>query len=372
MNQYNLFQFPKSIPNDIEGFIEYYPWKFPGIIQEYEYAAKKYHFKPKEFRKFYFSHRKDLNIGLRRIKKFYNDNQNHSLEILTDVDQKINKLYCYRFWIINYLFCDGPLHSFYVDKIREYVRKIGIIPGTRADAEESCLKEMERNLLQGDYADLYLRNAMSGVKIIDILENIQVIKPDFEKLKQAVAEKNNKKTKELTDEILTKVQDKRIVEDSQKTELLIKALSPVLDQVRMRKNKLPLYTTIVHDIEFYEQNKELKKHHRAVKKEIREIFKKAKKNLSAREYSEFKNCYLMVSELSESKDALGEIDLELLPFWFQVLNEIQKQIPYYKKSGKNLVKGMGSIFYSLIWHLPPKIKAKVFTPDETLFNLYKF
>jgi len=371
MTQNNsLFKFPKSIPNDIEGFMAYYPWKFPGIVLEYEKSAEKYHLHPEEFRKFSFAFKKELNIGVRRMKKKYESDRNHSLEFLVELDEKISKLYCYRFWIINYLFCDGPLHTFYVDKIREYVRKVGVAPGVELETEEAYLKEMERNLLQGDYADVYLMNALAGIKVMDILENYREVKEDFKFLKKAVSEKNNQKTYKLIDKIVARAEKNK--ETNHLAKSLINNLLLVLNQVKMRKNRFPLYTKIIHDIEFYEQNKELKRKHRKIKREIKKIFELAKEKLSAKEYSEFKTCSLMSSELSESKDTLGETDLVLLPFWFDVLYEIQEKLPCSKKHKKDLVKGVGSIFYSLVWYLPPELKAKVFTPDESPFELKKF
>ena len=363
-----LFKFPKSIPNDIEGFISYYPWKYPGIILEYEKAARKYYFNPNGFEKFYRSLRKEIGIGTRKIRSKYGRKKKHSLEFLIDIDGKINKLYCYRFWIINYIFCDGPLHSFYVDKIKEYVRKIGIAPGVEIDVEESYLKEMERNLLQSDYADIYLRNALEGIKIMNILQKYQTVKKDFANLKIAVVQKNNKEIYRLVDKIVFKAeQDKK--KKNHLAQSFIAALYLPLLQVKMRKNKFPLYTKIIHDIEFYDKNKELAKRYGKMKSEIQKIFKLAKKKLPSKEYSEMKTCYLMSRHLSKCKDVFGKIDLTLLPFWFQILYEIQEQLPYYKKHKKNIVKGTGSIFYSLVWYLPPDLKAKVFTIDEMPFDL---
>ena len=175
----SLFKFPKSIPNDIEGFVSYYPWKFPKVVPWYEKLAKKYYSDPDEFEKFYRPLRSELRVGVGKIKRKYENNKTHSLEFLVDIDEKINKLYCYRFWIINYIFCDGPLHSFYVDKIRECIRKIGVTSGVKAETEELYLKEMERILLQSDYADIYLRNALTGVGIVNILRHVREIAQAF-------------------------------------------------------------------------------------------------------------------------------------------------------------------------------------------------
>ncbi|MEA2097496.1 MAG: hypothetical protein U9P70_00215 [Patescibacteria group bacterium] len=365
----SLFKFPKSIPNDIEGFVSYYPWKFPKVVPWYEKLAKKYYSDPDGFEKFYRPLRSELRTGVGKIKRKYENDKTHSLEFLVDIDEKINKLYCYRFWIINYIFCDGPLHSFYVDKIREYIREIGVTSGVEAETEELYLKEMERILLQSDYADIYLRNALAGVEIVNILRNYQEIEKEFRSLEKFISLKNNEEIYKLIDIIIA--QAERDKEKNKLAKNLISALYLPLLQVKMRKDRHPLYAAIIHDLEFYEQNRDLSSRHRRMKREIDKIFKLAKTKLSSKKYSELKTCYLMVRHLSKCKDVFGKIDLVLLPFWFQVLYEIQEKLPCSKKHKKNLVRGPGSIFYSLVWYLPPELKAKVFTPDESFFELKK-
>jgi hypothetical protein len=58
------------------------------------------------------------------IKKEFEQCKNKDLRFLIRTDQRLHKLFCYRFWIINYLFCDGPLHRFYSEKLKEFAEKI--------------------------------------------------------------------------------------------------------------------------------------------------------------------------------------------------------------------------------------------------------
>ena len=49
------------------------------------------------------------------LKKEFEKGDQENLEFLVVTDQKLNKLFCFRFWPVNYLFADGPIHEFYVE-----------------------------------------------------------------------------------------------------------------------------------------------------------------------------------------------------------------------------------------------------------------
>jgi len=120
----HLFRFPKTLPNDVEDFTLSYPHKFPLVSKIYAQMVEQLYLNPSEFRKKCFELQKELWSGFLKIKNEFNACPNRDLNYLVKTDQRLHKLFCYRFWIVNYLWCDGPLHDFYVHRLKEYAEKI--------------------------------------------------------------------------------------------------------------------------------------------------------------------------------------------------------------------------------------------------------
>lgn len=355
-----ILKFPRFLPNDLEGFMDFYPGKFPEIISFYEKCAKKYFENPKDFKIFAKDSYKDLVIGVEKIKKDYNKENNNNLDFLLLIDSRLHKLYTFRFWVVNYLFADGPIHEHYVDRIKFYSRlAIDAQELDIQDYEKKVLK-VERNLLQSDYADLYLRFALNGVTLMRFLRKDKKFLGIIKEVKLLVEKENPKKNNPLIykklDTIINKI-DKSLFDK----ELLI--------QSEFRKTKLPIYNMIIHSIEFEEENKKLQERQDELKKEITNILNFIKEKCSKEEFRELEISYKMASILAESKDIMGNIDQELLPFWFEVLEKIAKILENMNTGYKQRPIGPGALFYAFSWYLPDEYKAKIFTPDNKPFDI---
>ena len=112
---------PQYLPNDLEGMILTYPKKFPYIVAHYEEVSKKFYADPEGFRAYGNSQLEELKAGLEKVKSDWDNTKDKTLKFMVETDQRLNKLFCYRFWIVNYLFADGPIHSFYVDNLKRLV-----------------------------------------------------------------------------------------------------------------------------------------------------------------------------------------------------------------------------------------------------------
>ena len=95
-----LLKMPTYLPNDIEGMIFTYPNKFPLIKEKYEEAAKEYAMDPVGFRQYGDSQKAELIVGLDNLKKEYDSRKDKDLEYMVRMDQRLNKLFCFRFWIV--------------------------------------------------------------------------------------------------------------------------------------------------------------------------------------------------------------------------------------------------------------------------------
>ena len=175
-----LLKMPTYLPNDIEGMIFTYPNKFPLIKEKYEEAAKKYAMDPVGFRQYGDSQKAELIVGLDNLKKEYDSRKDKDLEYMVKMDQRLNKLFCFRFWIVNYLFADGPIHSFYVDNLRLLIRKAAKADET--EKYEAKVEEIIQTLLQSDYADEYLEQALNCNTALKELRNIKEIQEELEKV----------------------------------------------------------------------------------------------------------------------------------------------------------------------------------------------
>ena len=358
-----LLEMPKFLPNDLEGMIFTYPSKFPLITKKYEEVSKKYYADPEGFRRYGDSQLKDLKLGIYKLKSEYENTENKDLEYLVTLDQRLNKLFCFRFWIVNYLFADGPIHSFYVDTLKNTVRKI--VKADKTEEYESKVAEISQKLLQADYADTYLKQALGCNKVLEILEkekDIQYILKKIEKLIDDDPVKNidiiNKQW-EFVCEILKKKENNEL-ED---------ALHVAIGQVKFRKSLLPLYNTFTHTIEFRKENKELQRKFDMANQEIEDIFKESKRILTDEEYELFRMSYEQSKNFAMYKDVMGSVDGSLLPFWFGIHTKIKEMLFDVNPNLVNIGTGQAAMFYLLVWYLPNDLKGIVMTPDFSDFSL---
>src|SRR3989344_8710404 len=143
-----LLKFPTNLPNDLEALLIFYPWKFPKIVSYYEEIAGKVGTNPEEFIKYGNWAHDELFKGFEKIKKDYEIGNKNDASFLVSIDQRFHKLMCYRFWIVNYLFPDGPLHDFYVDTLKNSIRKF-VDVGDEVEDFESRVMIIQRDMLQG-------------------------------------------------------------------------------------------------------------------------------------------------------------------------------------------------------------------------------
>lgn len=356
-------KFPQTLPNDLEGFMAYYPYKFPLIMNEYEEAAKRVADSPAEFRKYGDWARDELWAGFEKIKKDYENGNQNDLEFLVEIDQRFNKLFCYRFWIVNYLFADGPLHGFFVDSLRGLIHKFVDVGEDVEDFEQRII-EIQRDLLQGDYADLYLQQALSGTRLIKKMEADETINEKLQKVISLV----DLKEQEEKEKIYAMWDD--IVEIIKKEGGgLLEELRIPLEQVEMRGSKAPLYNMLTHAVEFRNENENLLSRHNAMKGGIKIIMEDAENKLDKYEFELLKLSYEQINNMTKYKDIMGEIDGPLLPLWFGIHDKIRV---ISEKNGVKMSQmgtGPGSAFYFYVWYLPDNLKAKIMTPDLLPFNL---
>jgi len=366
----NLLKFPRFLPNDIEDFISYYPNKYPGIIKKYEEVAEKYAMDPEGFSEYADSQKKELCDGFKKIETEYKNGNQSNLKFLVETDLRLNKLFCYRFWIVNYLFADGPIHEFYIDMMKHMIRKFVDVSGEAEEFEQKVLL-VQRDLLQSDFADLYLQQALSGVKIIRLLENIPEFKEIYSEVLKLITDdvkENQKEINILWEELYPMIEH---IKDTKNRESLIGELSIPLNLAKRYNKMLPLTNALTHAVEFRNENIELEKRYIGMTADIDRIFLQAKKVLSKEEYEVFEISYKQSRNFARYKDIIGAIDTELLPMWFdihsKVIDILVKESPNLKiRSG-----GQGLLFYRLIWFLPAELKVSVMTPDLTPFDVKK-
>ena len=358
-----LLKMPQYLPNDIEGMIFTYPNKFPLIIQKYEEAAKKYAMDPEGFRRYGNSQKKELVEGLNKIKKEYEESQNKDLKFLVEIDQKLNKLFCFRFWIVNYLFADGPIHSFYVDNLKMLIRKV--VKAEETEKYEAKVEETIQTLLQTDYADEYLEQALNCNIVLDELNKIDEIKDDLSEVIKLIDE-DSMKNMDKINQIWSKIW--KVIEKNN-NEKLYDLLHIALVQVKFRSSMLPLFNTLTHTVEFRKENLQLKEKYDNMNSKINDVLEEAKRELDKDEYDLLKMSYEQAKNFSMYKDVMGAVDGKLIPFWFGIHDDIREMI---KKSNPNMpIKSVGQagMFYYLVWYLPDDLKSIVMTPDFTDFSL---
>ncbi len=315
---------------------------------------------PKEFRKFIYREQKELFAGFEKIKKDYGASKKTMGDIVL-TDQRLHKLFCFKFWIVNYGFADGPIHDYYVEKLRVYAEKIA--PWTQIEEKESVIQDTQRTLLQSDYIDLYLRNAFRGIEINKLLGKIPLLQKQNIMLIEYIRKNKLKESYAHIEAILNIIEENKNDEEIRK----LRELLP-FKTAQVRGDNVAIYNTVIHAMEFNQENIELKQRHDEMKSRINELMEIAKEKLSQKEFVEFKKCYEMSNLLKEAKDVFGAIDPYLLPLWFGMLEKLAKalNLPIID-DGPGI--GHCAMFYLLVWHLPSELKANVFTPDNTKFIL---
>lgn len=362
-----LLKFPRTLPNDLESFMVFYPNKFPPIVAYYEEVARKIGADSRVYQEYGNWAHDELFAGFEKIKKDYEDGNQDDLAFLVEIDQRFHKLFCYRFWIVNYLFADGPLHDFYVDNLKNLIRKFVDVAEDIEDFEGKIVR-IQRDLLQSDYADLYLRQALSGVDLMKLLKENSKTKKLLDeaiKLIDTHSHENTAKINEIWDKVVVIVKNES---DPDSAQLREKLLLP-LEQATMRNTMLPVYNMLTHSVEFREENEALAKRHEEMKGRIDFLMDQAKEKLTPEDFGLFKLSYEQARNFSVYKDVMGEIDKPLLPLWFGLHDKVKKIL---SKSVNNIPfrpTGHSAMFYFFVWYLPPDLKARVMTPDLSPFSL---
>jgi hypothetical protein len=377
----HILKFPRSLPNDEQQFMTYYPYKFPKVIEYFEQKAQELYDKPEAYAQFVQDEFKILEAAVNKVNDEYKAGNQTDLAFLIEIDQKFNKIFCFKFWVINYVFADGPLHEFYVDQLKAFARKMVDVSDDIEEYEQRII-QIQRDLLQTDYADIYLVQALHGVIIMDFLENDEFSKQILDTITPLIDEhtdQNNKKILELWKPIVDRMLDDSDnhydvlrIRDANAPYYTLLDLAPLQlprNQVRMRHSQFPLFSFLNHTVEFRRQNEALKERHRTMKQTIEDIFDEAKLALSEEEYTDFRLSYEMSKAFSMSKDIMGEVDPILVPVWER---DVHGKV-YAKLLETQEVRypsvNHASMFGSFAWYLPDNLKAKVMSVDTTDFNI---
>lgn len=362
----HLLKFPKYLPNDLEAFMVFYPNKFPLIVPYFEEVAQKIGADAKAYQEYGDWAHNELFAGFEKIKKDYEAGDDTNLEFLVSIDQRFHKLICFRFWVVNYLFADGPLHDFYVDNLKNLIRKFIDVTEDIEDFEEKVVR-VQRDLLQGDYADLYLRQALSGVDVVNLLNQnprTKELVSEVTKLIDVHSQDNISQINALWDKVTEIVKDKSDPE----SEALREKLAIPLGQAEMRSSMLPVYNMLTHAVEFRNENEGLTKRHGEMTEKIDALLSQAREKLTSEEFELFELSYEQARNFGMYKDIMGEIDGPLLPLWFGLHDKIKAILSKDHKMEPRPT-GHSAVFYYLIWYLPMELQHKVMTPDTTSFSL---
>ncbi|QQR82442.1 hypothetical protein IPJ70_04170 [Candidatus Campbellbacteria bacterium] len=374
----HILKFPKSLPNDEQQFMTYYPYKFPKVIEYYEQKSKELCDKPEEYAQFVQKEFLELRDAVNKVNELFQNGDKTDLKFLIEIDQKFNKIFCFKFWIINYVFADGPIHEFYVDQLRAFARKIVDVTDDIEEYEQKIIR-FQRDLLQTDYADIYLAQALHGVQLIKYLDGDAQSKEILDKVIPLI-DKHDEHDAEQIREMWKPVVE-RILDDSDEYFKPLKQVNldswdilgqpPLLvpvNQVRMRKNEFPLYSFLNHVVEFRNQNEVLEERFKNMKATIEEIFVEAKSRLSEEGYSDFKLSYEMAKNFSKSKDLMGNVDPILIPVWERDVHARIYEILSKEHTVRYPSVNHASVFGSFIWYLPDDLKSKVMSVDDTFFD----
>ncbi len=362
----HLLKFPRYLPNDLEAFMVFYPNKFPLIVSYFEKVAKKIGADSKAYQEYGDWAHDELFAGFEKIKKDYEQGDQTSLEFLIDTDQRFHKLICFRFWIVNYLFADGPLHDYFVDNLKNLIRKFIDVTEDIEDFEGKVVR-IQRDLLQGDYADLYLRQALSGVDLMKLLNENPKTRKLVDKATKLIDAHSHRDAGEIN-VIWDKVTEIVKNESDPESTLLREELLIPLEQAKMRNSPLPIYNMLTHAVEFRVENKELAKRSGGMQEKINDLMSQAKQGLTPEEFELFELSYQQARNFSMYKDIMGEIDGPLLPLWFGIHHKI-KAILSKDRELKFRPTGHSAVFYYFVWYLPMELQHRVMTPDLTPFSL---
>lgn len=363
----DLFLFPKSLANDLENFLMHYPAKFPPIVQYFEEVASRVTFNAKDFTTYGHAMRDELFAGFDKIMKDYAVGDTNDLSFLITTDQRFHKLFCYRFWVVNYLFPDGPAHDYFVDVIKNSVRKFTDVSDGVEEFEDT-VHTFQRDLLQGDYADLYLQQALSSVALHDELLAHDATKSLYLEIGALIHDISPTAVTKLHakwDELFTLIETQSDNDFKKIKDLLVIPIN----QSRMRQNRQPIYNTLTQSIEFIDENRKLLNRFNQMSDRIRYIFDVAKRKLDKDDFDAFSLAYEQCKNFTIFKDIMGEIDRYLLPVWFENNNKIKEILLRKHPEMKTTGIGLSGVFDRFVWYLPSELKDKVMTPDTTPFSL---
>ena len=261
--------------------------------------------------------------------------------------------------------------SFFIEKIKYYSRRLVEAQDLDIEDYEEKISQVQRNLMQSDYADLYLQNTLNGVDIMKLLRSSKkgkIIEKIIGLLKKG--SKANKEIYKLLDPMIEEAYTKK----NRFGKKLADKLFIMIEQAKMRGTKLPIYNVLIHSIEFEEDNIRLKNRHSDITKQIDELLKLSKRKFSKADAKELEISYKMARNFTIYKDVMGEIDNVLLPLWFDLLGKVvrilQKTNSVFAKLNPGPPSvGPGEMFYGLAWFLPDELKIKVYTTDLRPFSL---
>src|SRR3989344_1003872 len=357
----HYLKFPSNLPNDIEAFMIFYPRKYPGIISYYEEIAKKLAPDYKAFQEYGNWAKEELWKGYAKINEDYQKGDQTNLEFLVSIDQRMHKLCCFRFWVVNYLFADGPLHDYFVTHLKALIRKFVDATEDIEDYEQKVLLA-ERDLMQTDYADLYLDSAMQSIETAELLEDNPKISELVKEVTILIEEhdqKNADKISAIWEKVVAIIQDENV----QECQDLRENLKGAFDHAKWVGKVGIIYNRLTHAIEFKEENKGLKRRYEEMKVRIDQLKDEARGKLSPEDFEMFELCYEQAKNFGMYKDIMGAIDPEWLPMWFGLFKQVRELV---KRPMENLVipfGGHAAMFYELIWFLPADLKNKVYAID---------
>lgn len=376
----HILKFPKSLPNDVADFMAYYPYKFPKVIDFFEQKAQELYKDPEAYAKFVQDEFAELEASVNKVNDEYSKGDQTNLEFLIDIDQKFNKVFCFKFWVINYVFADGPLHEFYVDQLKAFARKMVDVMDDVEDYEQRII-QIQRDLLQTDYADIYLVQALHGVDVMKFFEKDEFSQKVIDQIIPLIDQHNDKNNEEiikLWEPVVDRILDENDNHYSALTDkgpdfnyrtlLDLPPLELPRNQVRMRKTPFPMYSFLNHTLEFRKQNEQLQGRYENMKETIEEVFKEAKDKFTDDEYKDFQLSYEMSKCFSMSKDIMGNVDPIIVPVWHGLHAKVFDIL-----STKNNVRypqtTYAAVYSSFIWYLPDNLKSKVMSVDNTPFNI---
>lgn len=360
-----LLTFPRYIPNDLDGLLLFYPVKFPPIVSDFEEIAPKIAENPVAFREYGDKMRDELWKSFEKIKDDYEKGDQSDLSFLLDIDERFGKIYCYRFWIVNYLMADGPIHEYIVDNLKNLIHKFIDVTENVEDFEQKVVR-IQRDLLQSDYADMYLTSALDGLKAYELMQK----HPSLSKILADATELIDAHSHSDTEEINKHWEEAyKIIESDEGAEDLRKAMHMPLRQVKMRGSMLPVYNMLTHAVEFRDENVRLAVRQGEMTGIIDGYKAKAKEELTSEEYDFFIVCYEQARNFAMYKDVMGAIDEPLLPLWYGMHRQIKELLISMGIVIRSRPTGPTAVLAHYVWYLPDELKAKVMTPDLTPFNV---